>query len=400
MTSTAASATGTSTAAALAGIKRPRSGSGGTTRGGGAAGTGTGTSTSTSAAAHPQSAAAGDTRGSKNKKDGKDTTTAAAKGDDGESECTPEGLLMAHALGTLTSRQLTQFEAYRNVAFPADAVAAYVSHRLCHNEERRYVRRHGTAGVLGGGRGGCGGGAGGGEDGGVGETGLGVIAHSGWGEAALRRCPYVDHVQSASAASARTASTTSASASPTTVAAPPLRDMVAPETEQEVTAVVSALAKLHAQRLVAAARRLATAEGHPLHEPLRPHHVVQAKRYRTEAGLDPGFFMGAGGCGGDGQVGTTGAGAGGGCGGAAAAAALDVVDTHRLKMEAAIEAQQEYEARFEGGGEDDDDGGDGGDEGGEKEEENKEDGEKAATVKTRETGEKDGDGDGDAKMEE
>lgn len=280
---------------------------------------------------------------------------------------------MAHALGTLTSRQLAQFEAYRNVAFPADAVAAYVSHRLCHNEERRYVRRHGTAGVLGGGSG-------------VGDTGLGVVAHSGWGEAALRRCPYVDHAESQSA---------SASASPTTVTAtaPPLRDMVAPETEQEVTAVVSALAKLHAQRLVAAARRLATAEGHPLHEPLRPHHVVRAKRYRTEAGLDPGFFMGAGG---GGQMGATGAGAGAGAGvncGAAAAAALDRVDSHRLKLEAAIEAQREYEARFEGGGDDDD-----GDEKKEEEEEDEEDGEKATTVKKRKTGEKDDDG--DAKMEE
>ena len=347
MTSTAASgAPGTSTAAALAGIKRPRSGSGGTTPGTAAAGTGT------SAAAQPPPAAAAPStaaaRGSNNKKDTTAATTSAAKGGDGESECTPEGLLMAHALGTLTSRQLTQFEAYRNVTFPADAVAAYVSHRLCHNEERRYVRRHGTAGVLGGGRGG-GGGARGGEDGvGVGETGLGVVAHSGWGEAALRRCPYVDHAESQLASAASTTSTASASPTTVTATAPPLRDMVAPETEQEVTAVVSALAKLHAQRLVAAARRLATAEGHPLHEPLRPHHVVQAKLYRTEAGLDPGFFMGAGGSGGDGQMGATGAGAGGSCG-AAAAAALDVVDIHRLKMEAAIEAQREYEARFEGG---------------------------------------------------
>ena len=387
MTSTAASgAPGTSTAAALAGIKRPRSGSGGTTLGGAAAGTGTGTSAAAQpppAAAAPSTAAA---RGNSNKKDGKDT--AATKGDDGESECTPEGLLMAHALGTLTSRQLGQFEAYRNVTFPADAVAAYVSHRLCHNEERRYVRRHGTAAVLGGGRVGGGGARGGEDSGGVGDTGLGVIAHSGWGEAALRRCPYVDHAESQLASAA---STTSASPTTVTATAPPLRDMVAPETEQEVTAVVSALAKLHAQRLVAAARRLATAEGHPLHEPLRPHHVVQAKRYRAEAGLDPGFFMGAGGSGGDGQMGATGAGggAGGSCG-AAAAAALDVVDIHRLKMEAAIEAQREYEARFEGGGDDDNDD--------EKEEEDKEDGEKATTVKKRKTGEKDDDG--DTKMEE
>lgn len=274
---------------------------------------------------------------------------------------------MAHALRALTSHQRGQFGAYRAAAFPADAVAAYVSHRLCHNEERRYVRRHGTAGVLGGGGTGE-------EDGAVGGGGggIGVVPHSGWGRQALRRCPYVDHVEEAAAATA--------ASSPTTVAAPPLRDMVAPETEQEITAVVSSLAKLHAQRLVAAARRLATAQGHPLSEPLRPHHIVQAKRYRTEAGLDPGFFMGIGG-GNDRAAATSAVGAACGGGGAAAAAALDMVDAHRLKMEASLEAQREYDAHF---------GGDDGEDAGE--------GEKTTMSKRRKTGEKDEDG--DTKMEE
>ena len=145
--------------------------------------------------------------------------------------------------------------------------------------------------------------------------------------------------------------------------------------------MVSALAKLHAQRLVAAARRLATAQGHPLSEPLRPHHIVRAKRYRTEAGLDPGFFMGIGGGGvSDRAAATSAVGAAGG-GGAAAAAALDVVDAHRLKMEAALEAQREYDAHF--GGDDDEDAV------GE---------EKKTKSKRRKAGEKDEDG--DTKIEE
>ena len=353
MTSSSSSST-----AALAGIKRPRTGSGTAAAAAGSDTAGTAASAQSPSAAknsHAPATTSGDTSGNGN--------------DDGEAESSPEGLLMAHALRALTSHQRGQFGAYRAAAFPADAVAAYVSHRLCHNEERRYVRRHGTAGVLGGGGTGE-------EDGAVGGggVGIGVVPHSGWGRQALRRCPYVDHVEEAAAATA--------ASSPTTVAAPPLRDMVAPETEQEITAVVSALAKLHAQRLVAAARRLATAQGHPLSEPLRPHHIVQAKRYRTEAGLDPGFFMGIGGGGGNDRAAATSAvGAACGGGGAAAAAALDMVDAHRLKMEASLEAQREYDAHF---------GGDNGEDAGE--------GEKTTMSKRRKTGEKDEDG--DTKMEE
>ena len=373
MTSSSSSST-----AALAGIKRPRTGSGNAAAAAGSDTAGTAASAqSPSAAKNSHAPATTSVDMSSTSTRNQDTSTGASGvgsgngngNDDGEAESSPEGLLMAHALRALTSHQRGQFGAYRAAAFPADAVAAYVSHRLCHNEERRYVRRHGTAGVLGGGGTGE-------EDGAVGGGGggIGVVPHSGWGRQALRRCPYVDHVEEAAAATA--------ASSPTTVAAPPLRDMVAPETEQEITAVVSALAKLHAQRLVAAARRLATAQGHPLSEPLRPHHIVQAKRYRTEAGLDPGFFMGIGGGGGNDRAAATSAvGAACGGGGAAAAAALDMVDAHRLKMEASLEAQREYDAHF---------GGDNGEDAGE--------GEKTTMSKRRKTGEKDEDG--DTKMEE
>ena len=364
MTSSSSSST-----AALAGIKRPRTGSGTAAAAAGSDTAGTAASAQSPSAAknsHAPATTSGDTSSNQ------DTSTGASAGgggngnDDGEAESSPEGLLMAHALRALTSHQRGQFGAYRAAAFPADAVAAYVSHRLCHNEERRYVRRHGTAGVLGGGGTGE-------EDGAIGGggVGIGVVPHSGWGRQALRRCPYVDHVEEAAAATA--------ASSPTTVAAPPLRDMVAPETEQEITAVVSALAKLHAQRLVAAARRLATAQGHPLSEPLRPHHIVQAKRYRTEAGLDPGFFMGIGGGGSNDRAAATSA-VGAACGGGGAAA-LDMVDAHRLKIEASLEAQREYDEHF---------GGDDGEDAGE--------GDKTTKSKRRKTGEKDEDG--DTKMEE
>ncbi len=369
--------TSSSSTAALAGIKRPRTGSGTASAAAGRDAADTAASAQSPSAAINSNAPPATSGDARTTTRNQDTSTGASAGggggvgnDDGEAESSPEGLLMAHALRALTSRQRGQFGAYRAAAFPADAVAAYVSHRLCHNEERRYVRRHGTAAVLGGGGTGE-------EDGAIGGgVGIGVVPHSGWGRQALRRCPYVDHVEEAAAATATAVS------SPTTVAAPPLRDMVAPETEQEITAVVSALAKLHAQRLVAAARRLATAQGHPLREPLRPHHIVQAKRHRTEAGLDPGFFMDIGGGGGSDRAPATSAAGGGG--GGAAAAALDVVDAHRLKMEAALEAQREYDAHF---------GGDDGEDAGGEEKTTK-----TTKSKRRKTEEKDEDG--DTKMEE
>lgn len=96
---------------------------------------------------------------------------------------------------------------------------------------------------------------------------------------------------------------------------PKLEHLVVPSSASEIVAVVSTLAKCYAQRLVAAARRIADAEIEKEKEmdkneketknvtststifpttealPLQPHHLLDAHMYRVRAGLDPGFWM-------------------------------------------------------------------------------------------------------------
>jgi hypothetical protein len=96
---------------------------------------------------------------------------------------------------------------------------------------------------------------------------------------------------------------------------PPLDDLVVPNSASEIVSVVSTLAKCYAQRLVAAARRVADAEeeaklqssdaeeqqteenGEHAIPPdtklkaLQPHHYMEAHRHRVNAGIDPGFWM-------------------------------------------------------------------------------------------------------------
>ena len=86
---------------------------------------------------------------------------------------------------------------------------------------------------------------------------------------------------------------------------PKLEHLVVPSSASEIVAVVSMLAKCYAQRLVAAARRVANAEMEMEKEketsetkmppteilPLQPHHLLDAHTYRFRAGMDPGFWM-------------------------------------------------------------------------------------------------------------
>merc|ERR1712083_949468 len=85
---------------------------------------------------------------------------------------------------------------------------------------------------------------------------------------------------------------------------PPLDQLVVPTSASEIVAVVSTLAKCYAQRLVSAARRVADAEEEPerpeapaakspaiAQKPISPQHLLEAHRYRSRAGLDPGFWM-------------------------------------------------------------------------------------------------------------
>lgn len=85
---------------------------------------------------------------------------------------------------------------------------------------------------------------------------------------------------------------------------PPLDQLVVPTSASEIVAVVSTLAKCYAQRLVSAARRVAdagddqerqeapTAKSPAIaQKPISPQHLLEAHRYRSRAGLDPGFWM-------------------------------------------------------------------------------------------------------------
>lgn len=89
------------------------------------------------------------------------------------------------------------------------------------------------------------------------------------------------------------------------VVVPPLDQLVVPNSASEIVAVVSTLAKCYAQRLVSAARRVADVEQEQQNDvstktgatsasaqkPISPQHLLEARRYRNRAGLDPGFWM-------------------------------------------------------------------------------------------------------------
>ena len=108
--------------------------------------------------------------------------------------------------------------------------------------------------------------------------------------------------------------------------------MVPPGQADEITIVVSTLAKAYAQRLVTAARRVAAAEGADESTPLTPDQVMKAYHSRVQAGLDPGFFLRKP------KVSNAVAESS-----AAVAAALGTVDTYALQRSAALAAQEEYD---------------------------------------------------------
>jgi len=95
---------------------------------------------------------------------------------------------------------------------------------------------------------------------------------------------------------------------------PQLADLVVPGQDEEITIVVTTLAKAYAQRLVAAAKQVqqqqqqsasSTAAGYAASASggaggdttsgsaaaLQPEHVLQAYYARTQQGQDPGFFL-------------------------------------------------------------------------------------------------------------
>ena len=69
--------------------------------------------------------------------------------------------------------------------------------------------------------------------------------------------------------------------------APVLSEVCAEGQAEEITVVVTTLAKAYAQRLVTAARRLVDGPN----QPIEPQHIIKAFEERRAQGLDPGFFL-------------------------------------------------------------------------------------------------------------
>mmetsp|Transcript_6500 Transcript_6500/g.9880 ORF Transcript_6500/g.9880 Transcript_6500/m.9880 type:complete len:308 (-) Transcript_6500:74-997(-) len=113
-----------------------------------------------------------------------------------------------------------------------------------------------------------------------------------------------------------------------------LEELVAPGSASKITAVVSTIAKIHAQRLIQSARAIATNEGYDIEKELLPRHLMEAHRIRSQHGQ--GFFMqsssssSSNACGVPSQRPLDGH----------AAVALGLPDKNRIKMQAALEAQQ------------------------------------------------------------
>ena len=168
---------------------------------------------------------------------------------------------MAQVLSTFSRLEQSRFEAFRKAAFHGDAIAKYVAHCLIH-EQHRPVSAGNTSvdapdirtRIPG--------------------ASSGPTDRDGKQKARFRNLRPNPHYQRRLV----------------------LSELVAPGQAQDITVVVSTLAKEYAQRLVLAARRH-TAErllvnNEEESEAISPEDLLQAFSDRQARGLDPGFFLG------------------------------------------------------------------------------------------------------------
>lgn len=200
---------------------------------------------------------------------------------------------MTQVLNTFSSLEQSRFEAYRRSTFRGDSISKYVAHCLGVAHEYAYARSERTRQLMDG-----------------------------------------DSLGMANARS-ETAMKNDAKRQFTNVA---LHDMVAPGQSEGIVVIVSTLAKAYAQRLVAAARRVADDDG-----PLLPQHIEAAHASRAQAGLDPGFFL---------QRPSKAVGA---VPSTIEAAALGTTDAYEQLRNAALEAQEQYDKTATKQEDDDDD---------------------------------------------
>ena len=228
---------------------------------------------------------------------------------------------MTLLLSTLSKFEKSRFEAFRKSALPADAIREYLAHLLLLNQyDHLAAKCRQTTGLLVGNASNC-----------PNATTAAAGGRLGTG------VPHLEQVMM--------------KLTTQRFKKRPLCDLVQPNEADSIVVVVSALAKAYAQRLVTAARRVATvmAESNPngnvSQQPLQAHHIQLAHEARVKAGVDPGFFL---------QPNTTmlhrrgtAAPTAWACPGKIAAAALGQIDRHELLRQAALQAQEEYDQRHD-----------------------------------------------------
>jgi len=195
---------------------------------------------------------------------------------------TPQGQEMAQVLSTLNRLEQSRLEAFRRATLPSNALADYLAHcLLLHQEQLRNCGRLQQKGGL-------------------------LLSDSD----TIMKLPRNRRRHRRR----------------------PLSDLVAPGHADSIVLVVSSLAKTYAQRLVAAARRVADHEDWPQDKALAPHHLEQARAARIRAGVDPGFWMQSQAPFGAEAVSES-----------VMAAALGKVDRRKLLRQAALQAQEDYD---------------------------------------------------------
>merc|ERR1719491_364718 len=264
--------------------------------------------------------------GTSRKKEKRKGSASSNVNDEEEDTATPEGKMMAQALSTFLPSEQARFEAFRRSKFPAEAVSTFVSSCLMDASLKKYAQRERTRHYLG-------------------AAGYGVQQpqpSSAISAASIARKNLALGSDPLAMYPTRTRRQEGGGGS----TPPDLKDIVAPDTSQEITLVVSTLAKMYAQKLIKSARALSTVEGYHHDAKLLPRHLLEAHRHRVRAGMDPGFFMQstakstAGGSGNNcGSMG----GSGSGSHTASSAAALGVVDKYSLTLEVARAAQDAYD---------------------------------------------------------
>lgn len=233
----------------------------------------------------------------------------------------------------LSPQEQYRFQCYRRSGFASKPIEKFVAKMLVDEANRRYVARRGTVVGLGGGKSSFMNGGGGnnnnmnGEDQEDAATAVVTDAsdvdqhHSNNSkkrkkqskkqmlqeESKRRRIamdqppPYLlqSFINNGGGGSASSCCLNSSSTRGRGGVSPPLDQLVVPNSASEIVAVVSTLAKCYAQRLVSAARRVVDAEEEgqgrasvaKVQKPISPQHLLEAHRYRSRAGLDPGFWM-------------------------------------------------------------------------------------------------------------